>query len=75
MSEKKRAIVVGSSGGIGPEIARRLDRQGYELTLVDRDLLAIQTLAEQLSRATAVAADSRARGGERRSCWKRFAGH
>ena len=57
MSEKKRAIVVGSSGGIGPEIARRLDRQGYELTLVDRDLLAIQTLAEQLSRATAVAAD------------------
>ena len=24
MSEKKRAIVVGSSGGIGPEIARRL---------------------------------------------------
>ena len=53
MSTPLRALVVGASGGIGPEIARRLDRRGYQLLLVDRDEVASTALAVSLSRATA----------------------
>lgn len=48
MSAAPRAILVGASGGIGPEIARRLDRQGYTLLLVDRDREATATAAAGL---------------------------
>lgn len=41
MTATRRAIVVGASGGIGPEIARRLHDQGYALVLVDRDVDAV----------------------------------
>lgn len=63
MSTAPRAVLVGASGGIGPEIARRLDRLGYQLLLADRDEVATAALAASLEFAVARHVDLSDRGG------------
>jgi short-subunit dehydrogenase len=45
-----KALVTGATGGIGAAITRALDRRGYSLVLVDRDMAALETIAATLSR-------------------------
>ncbi len=68
MSAQRRAVVIGASGGIGPEIARRLDRLGYQLLLADRDEVATAALAASLTSATARHVDLSQRAALDRLC-------
>ncbi|MFT0138301.1 SDR family NAD(P)-dependent oxidoreductase [Alcanivoracaceae bacterium MT1] len=54
---EKNAIVVGASGGIGSEIVKRLNRRGYRITLVDKDVRACEELAAQVRAAPIVQLD------------------
>jgi NAD(P)-dependent dehydrogenase (short-subunit alcohol dehydrogenase family) len=57
MSQEKVALITGAAGGIGSEVARRLHRQGYQLTLVDIDAAGLECLAEDLPGAIPVVLD------------------
>lgn len=50
LNPRRRAILVGSSGGIGAALARRLTREGYMLALLDRNAEQSQTLAAEINR-------------------------
>lgn len=52
-----RAIVTGASSGLGMEIAKQLDRQGYQLDLVARSKESLEQLANSLQNARAIVAD------------------
>ena len=48
MGEKMRALITGSSSGIGRDIARILSNKGYELILVARDKKRLLNLKKEL---------------------------
>jgi NADP-dependent 3-hydroxy acid dehydrogenase YdfG len=49
LNPRRRAILVGSSGGIGAALARKLAREGYALALLDRDLKPLQALCREIN--------------------------
>ena len=49
LQPRRRAILVGASGGIGSALARRLVREGYVLALVDREAKALETLCGEIN--------------------------
>lgn len=51
---KKTALITGAAGDIGSEVARRLNKQGYRLLLVDIDKQALETLAAECSDAETI---------------------
>lgn len=51
LAPRKRAIVLGASGGIGRALVERLAREGYALALIDRDRKALAEQSEELNRA------------------------
>lgn len=46
---RRRAILVGSSGGIGTALARRLGDEGFLLALLDRDSRPLQVLCREIN--------------------------
>lgn len=55
LQPRKRAILVGASGGIGAAFARKLAREGFALALVDFNGQAVKSLAEELNAAAGAA--------------------
>ena len=49
LTPKKKALVVGASGGIGTALARKLAREGYVLALVDRNQEVLSALCDELN--------------------------
>ena len=49
LTPKKKAMVVGASGGIGTALARKLAQEGYALALVDRNQDALSALCDELN--------------------------
>ncbi len=49
LDPRKRAIVVGASGGIGSAVAKRLAREEYILALLDRDGKALGEVCEEIN--------------------------
>lgn len=49
LKPRKKAILVGASGGIGTALARKLAREGYALALVDRNQEILNTLCNELN--------------------------
>ena len=49
LNPRRRAILVGASGGIGSALSRKLARNGYTLALVDRNQAALQSLYEEIN--------------------------
>lgn len=49
LNPRRRAILVGSSGGIGAALARKLGREGYALALLDRDIKPLQGLCREIN--------------------------
>lgn len=49
MSDLRRAIIVGASGGVGRHLSEAMARAGYNLTLVSRDLRDLEPTAADLS--------------------------
>ncbi len=47
---RRRAIVVGASGGIGSALSRRLAREGYVLALFDRNEKQLKTLCAEINK-------------------------
>jgi len=47
---RRRAIIVGASGGIGAALARRLAREGYTLALLARRADVLKTLCKEINR-------------------------
>ena len=50
LTQRKKAIVIGASGGIGTELARRLAREGYLLALLDRSEETLLGLCDEINR-------------------------
>ncbi|HEY5729185.1 MAG TPA: SDR family NAD(P)-dependent oxidoreductase, partial [Anaerolineales bacterium] len=50
LNPRRRAILVGASGGIGSALSRKLARDGYILALVDRNRGALQSLCEEINK-------------------------
>jgi decaprenylphospho-beta-D-erythro-pentofuranosid-2-ulose 2-reductase len=48
---RKKAILVGASGGIGTALARRLAKEGYVLALLDRREDLLNTLCDEINQA------------------------
>lgn len=55
--ERRRALVLGASRGIGAAVARRLDADGYAVTLVGRNRGDLGAIAEPLTDASVLALD------------------
>ena len=53
LKPRKKAILVGASGGIGTVLARRLAEEGYVLALLDRREDLLKTLCDEINRAQA----------------------
>lgn len=51
LNPRRRAILVGASGGIGSALSRKLAREGYTLALVDRNQTTLQSLCEEINLA------------------------
>ena len=49
LNPRRRAILVGSSGGIGTALARKLAHEGYALALLDRELKPLQALCREIN--------------------------
>jgi short-subunit dehydrogenase len=49
LNPRRRAILVGASGGIGSALSRKLASNGYTLALVDRNKAALQTLCDEIN--------------------------
>jgi len=49
LKPRKRAIVIGATGGIGAALARILAAQGFSMALVDRELTALQVLCAEIN--------------------------
>jgi short-subunit dehydrogenase len=54
LSPRRRAILVGASGGIGSALSRKLAREGYILALVDRNQTALQSLCDEINQTAGV---------------------
>lgn len=53
----KQALITGACGGIGREVAQRLDRSGYRLILIDINESALLEMAEDYTGSVTVACD------------------
>ena len=51
LTPRKKAILVGASGGIGTALARRLAEEGYVLALLDRREDVLETLCDEINQA------------------------
>lgn len=49
LNPRRRAILVGASGGIGAALSRKLAREGFSLALVDRNKTAVQILCAEIN--------------------------
>jgi len=49
LNPRRRAILVGASGGIGVALARKLAREGCTLALLDRDFKPLQALCKEIN--------------------------
>ncbi len=49
LKPRRRAIIVGASGGIGAALSRKLAREGVTLALVDRNKAALEALREEIN--------------------------
>lgn len=49
LNPRRRAILVGASGGIGSALSRKLAGDGYTLALVDRNKTALQALCDEIN--------------------------
>ena len=49
LTPRKKAILIGASGGIGTQLAYRLAREGYVLALLDRSEETLKPLCEQIN--------------------------
>ena len=59
----RHVVITGAGGGIGRAIARRLDREGASLTLLDLDKSTLEATAASLEEeANSVTCDIRERG-------------
>jgi short-subunit dehydrogenase len=52
LNPRRRAILVGASGGIGSALSRILARDGYTIALVDRNKIALQSLCDEINRTS-----------------------
>ena len=52
-----KALITGASSGIGRDIARVLDKKGYELVLVARDDEKLKEIAKELKKAEIISTD------------------
>ena len=57
LNPRRRAILVGASGGIGSFLSRKLANDGYTLALVDRNKAALQSLCDGINK---IAGETRA---------------
>lgn len=51
LTPRKKAILIGASGGIGAQVARRLAREGYVLALLDRSEDTLNMLCHEINQA------------------------
>ena len=51
LNPRRRAVLVGASGGIGSALSRKLAREGYTLALVDRNKITLQSLSDEINQA------------------------
>ena len=51
LTPRKKVILIGASGGIGAQVARRLAREGYVLALLDRSEDTLKTLCNEINQA------------------------
>jgi len=49
LTPRKKAVLIGASGGIGTELARRLAGEGYVLALLDRSQETLNMLSEEIN--------------------------
>lgn len=49
LNPRRRAILVGASGGIGSALSRKLAQEGYTLALVDRNQTTLQSLCNEIN--------------------------
>lgn len=63
MTADRRALVLGASQGIGAAIARRLDADGFDVTIVARSVDGLAATASSMHHATEVAIDLATVGG------------
>lgn len=50
LSPRRRAVIIGASGGIGAALSRKLAREGFTLALVDFNEKAVQNLSDELNK-------------------------
>jgi len=50
LTPRKKAILIGASGGIGVQVARRLAQEGFVLALLDRNEDTLKTLCNEINR-------------------------
>jgi short-subunit dehydrogenase len=56
---RKRALVIGATGGLGSAFSRQLSAEGWELALIARDAQALDTLASEFAHAKSYPHDVR----------------